>query len=73
MYNGGKVFKRRNTSILTTFAFGEQQEPKGKIPVDNIKLKRERTGRDGDTDLGIIYVKKILEIMKFDSLTTESS
>lgn len=52
---------------------GEQQEPKGKIPVDNIKLKRERTGRDGDTDLGIIYVKKILEIMKFDSLTTESS
>lgn len=70
----GERFSREETLPYSPHLLsGEQQEPKGKIPVDNIKLKRERTGRDGDTDLGIIYVKKILEIMKFDSLTTESS
>jgi len=37
--------------------------------VDNTGPKRERMGKDGDTDLGIIYVKRVPKAMKFHDLT----
>lgn len=69
----GERFSREETHTHHICFQGTAKEPKGKVPVDNIRLNRERTGRDGDIDLGIIYVIKVLEIMKFDGLTTKSS
>lgn len=48
---------------------GAAKKPKGNVPVDNTGPKRERMGKDGDTDLGIIYVKRVPEAMKFHDLT----
>ena len=39
--------------------------------MDNTGLNGERMGRDGDTDLGIIYVKKVPEAIKFPDHTTK--
>lgn len=51
---------------------GAAKEPKGNVPVDNPGLSGERTGRDGDPDLRIIYAKKVPEGMKFHGLNHQN-
>lgn len=49
---------------------GAAKELQGNVLVDNTGLTRENES-DGDTDLGIIYVKKVPVTMKFHGLTTK--
>lgn len=67
----GKGFQEKKHLYTHIWFEGAAKELKGNVPVNKTGLNGQRTSRDGDTDLGIIYVRKVPETMKFPSLTTK--
>lgn len=71
MCNEERFLREETPPYSPHLVSGSSKKAEGKCPSGLHKTERERTGKDGDTDLEMIYVKRVPEAMKFHDLTTK--
>lgn len=68
----GRGFQEKKHLHIRYIWFQGAARASGKCPSGQHRTGWRENGRDGDTDLGIIYIKKIPKTMKFHGLTTKN-